>query len=792
MSKSNDIKKIIRKFIDKTWVCIYTLGVILKVILRILFSTIGFGFITGATVAFVIVILKVGPLYVEYNRDATAHVNSCDYDTFRMEESSYIYDDSGEVIIKLRGNQDSSYLKYEDMPEDAINAFIAVEDRTFWENPGIDLKGIIRVIIGFFESSGEEVHGASTITQQLARNVFLTHEVSIERKAKEMLIALKLTEKFSKEDIIEFYVNDICYANGIYGLDAAAKGYFNKSSDELSLSEIAYLCAIPNSPTYYDPYKYPERALERRDKILGDMYEVGYITRDEYEIALDEEIDITKPEYDFKDYQATYAIDCAVKELMRNSGFDFQYSFRNDEILEAYNDLYDSTYESCKNKLYTGGYQVYTSLNSEKQQILQSAIDNKLAFSEDTNEEGIYQFQSAATLIDNETGKVVAIVGGRSQEQETYSLNRAYQSYRQPGSSIKPLIVYGPAIDNGYTSKSKLTNISVTEAKKKGVKIEDLTGNQVELRKAVEKSLNGCAWWLFEQITPTLGISYITDMEFSKIVPDDYFPAASLGGLTYGVTTVEMASGYSTLENDGVFRTPTCITSIIDHRGDEVYRGTEEKEVYSENAAREMIDILQGVISNGTASSMRWSKSSDVEAAGKTGTTNGGKDGWFCGVTPYYSLAVWVGYDIPKELSSLYGGTYPAEIWKDAMLGVLDVTETSEENNKFKDKIVDKFDDVSGPLAWDQYLPGRLDEEELSPGYTVADYRNDHTYGDQAMLKISKLADVYRNRGNFEEFVEENRAEIQELIDKIYGQTLKAEVQKALDDVVYSLLHGDE
>lgn len=194
----------------------------------------------------------------------------------------------------------------------------------------------------------------------------------------------------------------------------------------------------------------------------------------------------------------------------------------------------------------------------------------------------------------------------------------------------------------------------------------------MSLRRAVENSKNGCAYSLFNELTPKVGLSYVTDMNFTKIVPEDYTLSAALGGLTYGVTTVEMANAFSTLENHGEYRQTDCISSILDSDGNEIYEEPEVKRIYSTSAADQMTDILTGVLTSGTAKGLKWSSSSDIEAAGKTGTTNDNKVAWFCGYTPYYTIAVWVGYDQPKSVDGLWGQTYPAYIWKSAMLYMTD------------------------------------------------------------------------------------------------------------------------
>lgn len=593
---------------------------------------------------------------------------------FAYSKTTYIYADNGTKIAELSEDEDATYLTYDEIPADVVNAFVAVEDRTFWTNNGIDLKGIARVLINYVISRGETAEGASTITQQLARGTYLTSEKTLLRKIKEIFLALEMTEKYTKEEIMEFYCNTCCFANGIYGVEDAAQTYFDTSVDELSLSQVAYICAIPNRPEYYNPLSNSENAITRRDKILEDMEECGYITSAACAAAIEEEIEIyeVEDEDEFYNYETTYAIYCAVRYFMELDGFEFQYEFDSTEDYEEYNTLYNEYYSQAKHKLYTGGYEIYTTMNLEAQEALQEILDEQLSFSTDTDEDsGIYELQGAMTVIDNETGKVIAMIGGRSQEEisQTYSLNRGYQGYAQPGSSFKPLVVYTPALEEGYSASSTLKNIDVDTAKTStSAEISSMSGTSYTLRNAVEQSRNGCAYWLFNAITPSVGLSYVTAMEFSRIVPDDYTLSASLGGLTYGVSTLEMANAYYTLENHGEYTHTTCLASILDSDGDEIYEEAESKTVYSTAAADEMTDILQGVLTSGTASGSSWYSYTDTEAAGKTGTTDDNKAGWFCGYTPYYTIAVWVGCDTPTTVYNLQGSTYPLYIWEEAML----------------------------------------------------------------------------------------------------------------------------
>ena len=629
------------------------------------------GLILTAAVS-VVLFVKYGDDYRSFAQEADEIIAGSKAEDFRMDEVTYIYGADGSQLAELSsGNGKSSYLKYEEIPKSAVNAFVAIEDRSYWRNIGIDVKGIMRVAVDFITSRGDNMAGASTITQQLSRTIYLTRERSIIRKIKEMMVSIRLTRKYSKEQIMEFYINTACFSNGIYGLEAASRAFFGKNASKLSLSQIAYLCAIPNRPEYFNPYKHPERALERRDKILKDMYEEGYISKSAYQEACTEKIKVEKQVSEFNNYETTYAVYCAVEYLMQLHGFEFRYQFQNDADYKEYQESYETAYNLEKSNLYAKGYTVTTSLQADAQGALQQALDNNLAFATQTDPQtNVYELQGAVTAIDNTTGKVIALAGGRSQENlnNVYSLNRAYQSYRQPGSSFKPLAVYTPALMYGYTPETTVYDIDVKTAQQPGVDISSLRGTAMPLRSAVEQSKNGVAYSVFYDIKPSNGLEYITDMKFDRIVPQDETLSAALGGLTYGATTVQMASGYATLVNQGEYRSPSCLVSLKDSNGKELFKEEKPRRVYSAEASSQMLNILKGVLTVGTAKSMKWSEAADMPAAGKTGTTNGSKDGWFCGVTPYYTVTVWVGYDTPKTLDSLYGGTYPAGVWKDAML----------------------------------------------------------------------------------------------------------------------------
>lgn len=620
--------------------------------------------------ALIVFYFQYGDDLLHWQSEAKRIVEESSESTFRSSETSIIYASNKKPIAKLRGDKDSYYLQFEDIPQEAIDCMVATEDRDFYKHEGINFlstaKAAFLYVKGKLTGDDNITRGGSTITQQLAKNVFLTNEQTEERKIREMFIAIELERKYEKDDIMEFYINNICFANGHFGLEAASRAYFSRSAGELSLAEIAFLCAIPNIPTYYDPLQHYDHTQSRKERVLKQLLEQGKISAAEYSDANYETI-ILKPAEQIKtqDYMTTYAISCATKALMKRKGFVFRNEFDSDKDQEEYEKEYEELYEECNSELYTGGYQIYTSLSMSKQKKLQKSVNQTLSAFKEKTEDGIYTLQGAATCIDNETGFVVAIVGGRKQKSTVgYTLNRAYQSYRQPGSCFKPVVVYTPQLERSYTP-STIVDDTYFEG---GPRNSGGTyAGKIPLRTAIERSKNVIAWKLFEELTPAVGLSYVKKMNFAQIVDSDYFPAASLGGLTNGVSTVEMASAYATIENDGIYREPTCIKKMVNSNDKVIVNNVKNqsyKQIYEENAARTMTDILTGVLTRGTAAGRGLS---NMSSAGKTGTTSDQKDGWFCGYTPYYTTTVWVGYDSPKTMYNLYGNTYPLTIWRDYM-----------------------------------------------------------------------------------------------------------------------------
>lgn len=616
-----------------------------------------------------LVIVRVAVPVASMYKQAIEFVEESDASTFKAEQTSIVYDANGNEIKKLKGTKDVHYLEYDDIPDAAKLAIISVEDKNFTSHRGIDIEGIARAVLSLIRNKGEITMGGSTITQQLARNIFLNFETTYSRKIQEMFIAVALEQKYSKEQILEFYLNNVYFSNGYYGIESAAEAYFNKDANDLSISQIAFLCAIPNSPSRFDPYDHPEATMERRDKILKNMYEEGYISKAQYDSSIAEEIKVLpKKETESNDYAETYIIKCATESLMKANGFEFKTTFRTTSEEEKYDEEYEEMYSNCKQSLYTGGYRIYTSIDMDLQKQLQESVSSKLSMFTEKTDDGIYKVQGAAVTIDNETGRVAAIVGGREEDQEGYGLNRAYQSFRQPGSAIKPLLVYAPALEKGYTPYSTVDDSRMTG--------EDAVSNagysysgSISLRRAVQKSSNVATYRLYQELGPENCLEYLENMDFKGLDPKDYkYDTTCLGGFTKGTTVVEMAAGYATLANDGKYRTPTCIVKITDSDKNVIVPDEQKsRDIYSTNAARMMTDVLESCVTASYATASGCKLDVDMPAACKTGTTSNYVDGWLCGYTPYYTTAVWVGMDVYQSVDNLKGNTYPAYIWKNFM-----------------------------------------------------------------------------------------------------------------------------
>ena len=589
-----------------------------------------------------------------------------DRSDFSMLSDTVIYDKDGKQIGLINAGH-YQYMDINHINMNLQNGYIAQEDRRFKNHNGVDWIATFRAGLALIKHGGEVTQGGSTITQQVIKNTYLTQERTFTRKIVEILLAPELEKKYSKADIMEFYCNTNFYGHRCYGVEAASLYYFGKHAEDLAPEEAAVLIGISNSPSAYDPVSHPDASKNKRDDVLKSMNEVGYLSNEDYEKAVSSPLKIVQKETEGTDenYQSSYAIHCAALELMKMDGFEFQYTFDNKEDYTLYSERYTAAYSEQSDRIRAGGFQIYTSLDSGLQAVLQTQIDASLSGFTELQENGKFALQGAGVIVDNKTNYVTAIVGGREADDP---FNRAYLSARQPGSTIKPLIDYGPAFDTGEYYPTRMVNDHKWE-KGPSNSGRRYFGN-VTVREALNRSLNTVAWQILEDIGIDFGLSYLGEMEFQKLsYVDNQVPSLSIGGFTNGVRVVDMAKGYSTLANGGVYNDRTCIVKILHEKESELTKDMTPfaKQVYRSDSAFMLTDVLKGTFTSPYGTGRGLGLENDMPAAGKTGTTNSSKDTWFCGYTPYYTAAVWVGYDIPRNMPGIYGATYAGKIWKNVM-----------------------------------------------------------------------------------------------------------------------------
>ena len=589
-----------------------------------------------------------------------------DRSDFSMLSDTVIYDKDGKQIGLINAGH-YQYMDINHISMNLQNGYIAQEDRRFKNHNGVDWIATFRAGLALIKHGGEVTQGGSTITQQVIKNTYLTQERTFTRKIVEILLAPELEKKYSKADIMEFYCNTNFYGHRCYGVEAASLYYFGKHAEDLAPEEAAVLIGISNSPSAYDPVSHPNASKNKRDDVLKSMNEVGYLSNKDYEKAVSSPLKIVQKETEGTDenYQSSYAIHCAALELMKMDGFEFQYTFDNKEDYTLYSERYTAAYSEQSDRIRAGGFQIYTSLDSGLQAVLQTQIDASLSGFTELQENGKFALQGAGVIVDNKTNYVTAIVGGRGADDP---FNRAYLSARQPGSTIKPLIDYGPAFDTGEYYPTRMVNDHKWE-KGPSNSGRRYFGN-VTVREALNRSLNTVAWQILEDIGIDFGLSYLGEMEFQKLsYVDNQVPSLSIGGFTNGVRVVDMAKGYSTLANGGVYNDRTCIVKILHEKESELTKDMTPfaKQVYRSDSAFMLTDVLKGTFTSPYGTGRGLGLENDMPAAGKTGTTNSSKDTWFCGYTPYYTAAVWVGYDIPRNMPGIYGATYAGKIWKNVM-----------------------------------------------------------------------------------------------------------------------------
>lgn len=610
---------------------------------------------------------KFYPTYQEMSIEADKIVEQIDERTFVRLDPTVIVRKDGNFVREFKPAP-YKYIEINDMPKKVKEVFIAIEDKNFYEHKGFDIKANLRAFKALIDNRGKITQGGSTITQQLIKNTFLTHEQTYKRKVKEILIAIRLENKLSKDKILEYYINNIYYGHGAHGIETAAEYYFSDSVNNLTLSEIAFLAAIPNNPTIYDPVTNIENTLARRDKILTHMLEEEFISENECLEAKNQLIELNikpKDEYIPEDYEVSYIMSSATKTIMEYEGFNLRFDFKNDEDRAEYNKAFQEKFDDVHSRLRTGGYKIVSTIDPVKQQQLQDSINNGLSsFSSIEEESGMYKTQGAGVTIDNKTNELVAIVGGRTQEGVANTFNRAFLAYRQPGSVTKPIIVYSAEIEDGMIGSTKVHDIKDSDGPhNSGGKYR----GEMSAREALQRSVNTVPFELMKQRGTYIAREYMKQLEFSNLVDKDKYPGISIGAFTYGTTPLQINGSFATLANNGNYVRPTGIDKIY-FDGELIYENNSQgNKVYNESTAYLLTDMLKGVLTERWGTGYGLSLESRMPAAAKSGTTDDNKDGWFAGYTPYYTTTIWVGNDQPSQIKGLFGGTYPGRIWKNYM-----------------------------------------------------------------------------------------------------------------------------
>jgi len=563
--------------------------------------------------------------------------------------TSLIFGADGKEIAKLYGEENRIPIRLSQTTLNMQRATIAIEDHEFYDHRGINFRGLARA--AFVILTGGHVQGGSTITQQLAKNAFLTNEVTVKRKIQDMFLAIQLERLYTKNEILEMYLNQIPFGNGAYGVEAAAQVYFGKSANQLTLEESALLAGITNGPAIYDPFIHPEAAKERRDLVLQEMASCKFITEQEYKRSIAAPINVLKKEPK-KGEPGAHFIDYVISYLLPKYG---------------------------KDQVYNGGLKIYTTIDMRMQKAAEDAIKKVLDQPFPIKPGAAYP-EAAAIVMDAKSGYIKAMVGGRTHEKRL-EFNRAVQAKRQPGSAFKPVIVYGAALDSGITPGTVIDDVPIEFPQGRGLPIwspenyDNVYHGLVTVREAVEHSYNVTAVRVLERVGVEKGIEFaqklgITSLVTSRKEPkNDLNLSVALGGLTQGVTPLEMAQAFGVYAARGMKVDPIAILKVVDRNGIVLEESKPKRQlVVSETTAYMMTNLLEGVIQRGTGTRAAIGR----PAAGKTGTTNDYRDAWFIGYTPDYVCSVWMGFDEDKTMEKwrVTGGTYPASIWSKIMTEV--------------------------------------------------------------------------------------------------------------------------
>ena len=604
--------------------------------------------------------------------------------TIYVEDQSYVPQSANDPQTKWLEYQELYYenrtwVGINDMDQNVIDAFIAAEDERFYKHKGVDWKRTIGSFANLFLHFWDTEQGGSTITQQLVKNLTADDEKSAMRKIREIMRARNVESVYAKDTILECYLNVIYLGNNCYGIEAAANYYFGKSASDLTVAEAATIAAITKSPSGYDPVTKPENNKTRREWIIKNMHNIESIyngergiSKQERDEALAQKITIVGK------HSKTEATDEGEEKKTSDA-----YSWFTDALIEqVVEDLMEEqgiSKEGAENKIYRGGLKIYATLDTDAQAVVDSVFTNDKSFAQ------VYgtkqKAQGAITVMDYE-GHVVAIAGGRGEKTGKRDLNRAYSAPRQPGSSMKPIGVYAPALENNViTYSTMIENTTLTVG---GVRFKNsggFTSAKEPIHRAIQKSYNLVAARvylkynnptdLFNFVTNNFGITTLVESTVidGKTYSDIGLSQLALGGSTYGLTTVEEAAAYATFGNGGLYYEPTLYTVIKDQSNKTVLEYDNEPiQAISEETSYIMNKMMQTVVSGGTGGAAAFG---GWEIFGKTGTTNDNKDRWFAGGTPYYVASCWFGCDIPFNMASMSTGGNPAlNLWKPVMQGL--------------------------------------------------------------------------------------------------------------------------
>ncbi|WP_211272983.1 transglycosylase domain-containing protein [Anaerobacillus alkalidiazotrophicus] len=569
-----------------------------------------------------------------------------------LPKPSVIFDKNGEAASELTSARFTT-VPLSQVPDELIHAIIAVEDQRFFDHWGVDLRGITRSAWRNFRA-GSVVEGGSTITQQLAKNLFFTHDRTYDRKFREVVTAYRIERKYSKEAILELYLNQIYFGEGTWGIQNAAKIYFGKDVEEITISEAALLAALPKAPTHYSPFQNEQKAKERRDLVLFLLHQQNYIDETEYEQSVSEAIVLRDWEIDGLRGKYPSYVDYVIEEAID------KYGFSEEDIL-------------------TGGLHIFTQMDPDVQSAIEITYENDELFPTQTGDQLV---QSASVVIDPYSGGVRGLVGYRGKHVYR-GFNRATQLKRQPGSAIKPLAVFAPALENGFKPTSMLIDQKTDFNGYSPRNYNDRYQGRVSLYNSLIHSINVPAVALLHEIGVGEGIDFLQKSNI-PLHQDDRNLSLALGGFTKGVSPLEMAQAFGMFPNLGTMKKAHAITKITSSTG-EILLEVEEEEVQvmkPENAYT-MTRMLMGVVEEGTGKNAALGR----PTAGKTGTTqlpntgdfqgvNGVRDAWFVGYSPELVTAVWVGYDKvdPSHVMQSAGGNHPARIFQTIMSSALQDT----------------------------------------------------------------------------------------------------------------------